>query len=188
MTNRSISLRTALLFGLVAGCVGDAPPDPNGSLANACAGIPAWAQGTTYASGDLVTDTGDAFSARVGHTAFASNWNPKSAASLWLAVGDCGDGGGGGGDEQPPPDDDEEEVDEELPPPADGCDATGRPGPLFDPAGVPNIGNGNGEQFIGGQCLDASDCASGCCAKPCGICSGPGAQFQNGKLGCGFDD
>jgi hypothetical protein len=52
---------------------------------------------------------------------------------------------------------------------------------------VPNVGNGNGEQFIGGQCLDGSDCASGCCAKPCGICSGPGAQFQNGKLGCGFD-
>jgi len=59
-------------------------------------------------------------------------------------------------------------------------------GPKFDPAGAKNVGNGAGKQFIGGQCLDTADCASGCCAKPCGICSGPGAQFQAGKLGCGF--
>ena len=59
-------------------------------------------------------------------------------------------------------------------------------GPKFDPAGEKNVGNGHGQQFIGGQCLSAADCASGCCAKPCGICSGPGAQFQAGKQGCGF--
>jgi hypothetical protein len=59
-------------------------------------------------------------------------------------------------------------------------------GPKFDPAGAKNVGNGHGQQFIGGQCLDTADCASGCCAKPCGICSGPGAQFQAGKQGCGF--
>jgi len=59
-------------------------------------------------------------------------------------------------------------------------------GPKFDPAGAKNVGNGAGKQFIGGQCLDAADCASGCCAKPCGICSGPGAQLQAGKQGCGF--
>jgi hypothetical protein len=59
-------------------------------------------------------------------------------------------------------------------------------GPKFDPAGAKNVGNGAGRQFIGGQCLSAADCASGCCAKPCGICSGPGAQFQAGKQGCGF--
>jgi len=59
-------------------------------------------------------------------------------------------------------------------------------GPKFDPAGAKNVGNGRGQQFIGGQCLSAADCASGCCAKPCGICSGPGAQFQAGKQGCGF--
>jgi hypothetical protein len=59
-------------------------------------------------------------------------------------------------------------------------------GPKFDPAGAKNVGNGAGKQFIGGQCLDTADCASGCCAKPCGICSGPGAQLQAGKLGCGF--
>ena len=59
-------------------------------------------------------------------------------------------------------------------------------GPPFDSAGVKNVGNGKGLQFIGGQCLSASDCASGCCAGPSGICSGPGAQTQNGKTGCGF--
>jgi hypothetical protein len=59
-------------------------------------------------------------------------------------------------------------------------------GPKFDPAGDKNVGNGRGIQFIGGQCLSAKDCASGCCALPCGICSGPGAQFQAGKQGCGF--
>ena len=59
-------------------------------------------------------------------------------------------------------------------------------GPKFDPAGQKNVGNRKGQQFIGGQCLSAADCASGCCALPCGICSGPGAQFQAGKKGCGF--
>ncbi|KAF3389845.1 hypothetical protein DPV78_011807 [Talaromyces pinophilus] len=58
--------------------------------------------------------------------------------------------------------------------------------PPFDPAGVKNVGNGKGLQFIGGQCLSTADCGSGCCAGPSGICSGPGAQFQNGKTGCGF--
>lgn len=59
-------------------------------------------------------------------------------------------------------------------------------GPKFDIAGEKNVGNGRGIQFIGGQCLSGKDCASGCCAGPCGICSGPGAQFQAGKTGCGF--
>jgi hypothetical protein len=61
-------------------------------------------------------------------------------------------------------------------------------GPKFDPSGEKNVGNGAGQQFIGGQCLNSKDCASGCCARPCGICSGPGAQFQAGKQGCGFGD
>ncbi|KAJ7617948.1 hypothetical protein FB45DRAFT_932993 [Roridomyces roridus] len=59
-------------------------------------------------------------------------------------------------------------------------------GPAFDPAGAKNVGNGAGGQFIGGQCLNAADCASGCCAGPSGICSGVGAQTQAGKTGCGF--
>jgi len=59
-------------------------------------------------------------------------------------------------------------------------------GPAFDPAGTGNVGNGAGKQFIGGQCLSAADCGSGCCAGPSGICSGVGAQTQAGKTGCGF--
>ncbi|CZR68959.1 uncharacterized protein PAC_18860 [Phialocephala subalpina] len=59
-------------------------------------------------------------------------------------------------------------------------------GPAFDPAGAKNVGNGAGQQFIGGQCLSGADCQSTCCAGPSGICSGLGAQTQNGKTGCGF--
>jgi hypothetical protein len=58
--------------------------------------------------------------------------------------------------------------------------------PPFDPNGVKNVGNGKGAQFITGQCLSDADCASGCCANPTGICSGPGAATQQGKTGCGF--
>jgi len=58
--------------------------------------------------------------------------------------------------------------------------------PPFDPNGAKNVGNGKGAQFITGQCLSDADCGSGCCAKPTGICSGPGASTQQGKTGCGF--
>jgi len=58
--------------------------------------------------------------------------------------------------------------------------------PPFDPSGAPHVGNGQGQQFITGQCLSDADCGSGCCAKPTGICSGPGASTQQGKEGCGF--
>ncbi|KAI1372835.1 hypothetical protein F4677DRAFT_449088 [Hypoxylon crocopeplum] len=61
-----------------------------------------------------------------------------------------------------------------------------------DPSGQKNIGNGKGIQFIGGQCLSSADCASTCCAGVSGqtfaLCSGIGAQFQQGKMGCGFGD
>ncbi|KAI2608065.1 uncharacterized protein GGS25DRAFT_260379 [Hypoxylon fragiforme] len=62
----------------------------------------------------------------------------------------------------------------------------------LDPAGDKNVGNGQGIQFIGGQCLSSADCASTCCAvvtgESFGVCSGLGAQFQAGKAGCGFGD
>jgi len=58
--------------------------------------------------------------------------------------------------------------------------------PPFDPSGAKNVGNNAGTQFIGGQCLSDADCGSACCANPTGICSGVGAQTQNGKTGCGF--
>ncbi|KAH6606928.1 biotrophy-associated secreted 2 [Trichoderma cornu-damae] len=58
-----------------------------------------------------------------------------------------------------------------------------------DPAGAKNLGNGQGQQFITGACLSNADCASTCCAGLRGgaVCSGIGAQFQNGKTGCGFN-
>jgi hypothetical protein len=163
----------ALLVALGSACViGEAweSDDSRAALPDIdCSGLAEWQQNIAYPAGHVVTDTGDAFSARVAHTSFAPDWNPKRAASLWLATGHCvngggaggggaGDGGGGGGVEQPPPPADDD--DEQIPPPAEGCQLNGRPGPLFDPAGAKNVGNGNGEQFIGGQCLDASDCAS----------------------------
>jgi hypothetical protein len=194
MTHR----RVVVFFALaISGCtVGD--PSASEELGSffaglpevECAGLKEWALGTVYPNATRVTDTGDAFQARYSHTAFAPNWNPKNAGSIWFAVGHCKGAAPnptppaptppappppppqGGGQQQPPP---------------GTCSPNGRPGPLFDPAGANNVGNGRAIQFIGGQCLDASDCASGCCARPCGICSGPGAQFQNGKLGCGFD-
>jgi len=61
-----------------------------------------------------------------------------------------------------------------------------------DVNGKDKVGNGQGLQFITGECTSDSDCASGCCAVVntgsafFGICSGPLANTQNGKQGCGF--
>ncbi|RDA94278.1 hypothetical protein CP533_0571 [Ophiocordyceps camponoti-saundersi (nom. inval.)] len=58
-----------------------------------------------------------------------------------------------------------------------------------DPAGEKNVGNGEGDQFIGGRCLSNADCQDQCCAQVGGqtfaLCSGPGAANQSGKQGCG---
>ena len=51
-----------------------------------------------------------------------------------------------------------------------------------------------GKQLINGECVNSLNCQSGCCAtlprggQTIGVCSGPGAQFQAGKQGCGFGD
>ncbi|CAK7225116.1 hypothetical protein SCUCBS95973_005750 [Sporothrix curviconia] len=59
-------------------------------------------------------------------------------------------------------------------------------------AGAADVGNGQGDQFTTGGCVADADCRSACCAEisssGLGICSAVGAQFQNGKLGCGFTD
>lgn len=52
--------------------------------------------------------------------------------------------------------------------------------------GSQNVGKGNGQQFITGQCLTDADCASGCCAGPKGVCSARAVANENGKTGCGF--
>ncbi|KAI0123290.1 hypothetical protein BJ170DRAFT_687307 [Xylariales sp. AK1849] len=63
-------------------------------------------------------------------------------------------------------------------------------------AGAKNVGNGKAAQFTTGGCVADADCQEGCCAggavdaqgNAVGICSGNGAEFQNGKTGCGFVD
>ena len=59
-------------------------------------------------------------------------------------------------------------------------------------SGARDVGNGKGQQFTTGGCVAGADCRSTCCAEisgsGIGICSAVGAQFQNGKLGCGFVD
>ncbi|KAL2171360.1 hypothetical protein VTG60DRAFT_3002 [Thermothelomyces hinnuleus] len=57
-------------------------------------------------------------------------------------------------------------------------------------AGARNVGAGNGQQFITGECVNDADCSSQCCADAngVGVCSAEAAQFQNGKNGCGFVD
>ncbi|KAL2201987.1 hypothetical protein CC79DRAFT_1401694 [Sarocladium strictum] len=63
-------------------------------------------------------------------------------------------------------------------------------------SGASNVGNGQGQQFTTGGCVSDADCQEGCCAGgatsfngvDAGICSGIGAEFQNGKTGCGFED
>ncbi|KAK3314106.1 hypothetical protein B0H66DRAFT_607347 [Apodospora peruviana] len=57
-------------------------------------------------------------------------------------------------------------------------------------AGSRNVGNGNGDQFITGGCVNNADCGSGCCANASGVgvCSAEAAAFQNGKNGCDFVD
>ncbi|KAK4241220.1 hypothetical protein C8A03DRAFT_41285 [Achaetomium macrosporum] len=60
-----------------------------------------------------------------------------------------------------------------------------------NPAGARDVGNGQGRQFTTGGCVADADCQEGCCAnngQGTGICSGIGAEFQNGKQGCGFVD
>lgn len=59
-------------------------------------------------------------------------------------------------------------------------------------AGAKDVGNGKNAQFTTGGCVADADCNSACCAQigtdGVGICSAEGAQFQNGKQGCGFTD
>ncbi|KAJ1324491.1 hypothetical protein MN608_10556 [Microdochium nivale] len=63
-------------------------------------------------------------------------------------------------------------------------------------SGARDVGNGQGRQFTTGGCVSDADCQQGCCAggatsstgRAAGICSGIGAEFQNGKTGCGFND
>ncbi|KAJ9160938.1 hypothetical protein NKR19_g2784 [Coniochaeta hoffmannii] len=58
-------------------------------------------------------------------------------------------------------------------------------------AGAKDVGNGQGNQFITGGCVNDADCGSACCAnnsQGLGVCSAEAAALQNDKQGCGFVD
>ncbi|QRN99919.1 chitinase [Archangium violaceum] len=64
--------------------------------AAACRG--AWAEGTAYSTGDVVSYSGANYTALISHTACVGcGWNPVAAPSLWSTGGNCDGGGGNGG-------------------------------------------------------------------------------------------
>ncbi len=207
LRTRGAALGVALALALV-GC--GAPMDDGSGTVSAesvtCpAKLQAWAVGTPYKVGDLVSFKGAVFRCIQAHTP-VDGWFPNIVPALWSPV-TCSNGNPVA--VTPPPANDNGGGTANTGGTANmggGTANTGGTanmgggtantggnnggqcvgGPKFDPAGAKNVGNGVGQQFIGGQCLSSKDCASGCCAFPCGICSGPGAQFQAGKQGCGF--
>jgi hypothetical protein len=56
--------------------------------------------------------------------------------------------------------------------------------------GFQNVGKGNGQQFITGQCFSDKDCASGCCAgsstSAVAECIGELVANEPPRTGCGF--
>ncbi|EFQ32058.1 biotrophy-associated secreted protein 2 [Colletotrichum graminicola] len=73
----------------------------------------------------------------------------------------------------------------QAPPSMEAAASNGSPAGSGAP-GSSNVGAGNGQQFITGQCLSDADCASGCCAGPKGACAARAVAEENGKSGCGF--
>lgn len=162
---KSFTFAIAALFTLASTVVAVPPFDPNGAphVGN---GV-----GEQFITGQCLSDADCAS----GCCAFPTGICSGPGASFQQGKQGCGFGSGAAPSSAPPA---------AAPAPVAAVASAG--GPAFDPAGVKNVGNGKGTQFIGGQCLNAADCASGCCAGPSGICSGPGAQTQAGKTGCGF--
>ena len=63
---------------------------PTVAAAAVSCSAPAWAEGTAYAAGALVTYNGRLYRARVAHTPpIGAGWNPVAAASLWEDLGAC---------------------------------------------------------------------------------------------------
>lgn len=179
----------ALFLTAVAATIAcSASPESSQSSAeelSQCAAAKAWAPNTVYKVGDVVSFEEIDYVVLQAHTSL-SVWPPNIVPALYK-VTSCSSSGS----TAPAPTSTTPTTAPVSTTPKSGASSGGNGGqcvggPKFDPAGEKNVGNGAGGQFIGGQCLDAADCASGCCALPCGICSGPGAQFQAGKQGCGF--
>jgi chitinase len=90
--SRFISL---VLVIAAAGCGGASSSVESRESVSCPPNVPAWAAGTSYAAGALVTYNGTTYRCRQGHTAL-DNWTPDAVLALWLPV-DCIGGGGGGG-------------------------------------------------------------------------------------------
>jgi hypothetical protein len=171
---KTISIAIATLIALASTVVAVPPFDPNGAK-NVGNG-----KGEQFITGQCLSDADCAS----GCCAFPTGICSGPGAAFQQGKQGCGFGGSAA----PPA-----STDTTPTPAADPAQATPaaqpgafKGGPPFDPSGAKNVGNGKGEQFIGGQCLNGADCTSGCCAGPSGICSGPGASTQAGKTGCGF--
>lgn len=144
-------------------------PDPNGAN-NVGNG-----QGLQFITGGCLSDTDCASGCCAG---LASGVAVCSGPAVSFAQGKqgCGFGGAVAGDDQ------NQGNDANIGGANNGAANTGAPGP--------NVGTGNGLQFITGACLSNADCASGCCAGKVGsttaACSAVLVAFDSGKTGCGF--
>lgn len=168
------SFTVATIIALATFVVAAPPFDPNGAK-NVGNG-----KGAQFITGQCLSDADCASGCCANPTGICSG----PGAAFQAGKTGCGFGGGdtSAAAAAPAPADDAAAA----APPAAAAGAANKGGPAFDPSGDKNVGNGQGAQFIGGQCLSAADCGSGCCAGPSGICSGVGAQTQAGKTGCGF--
>ena len=91
------SLTLAVLAVAALGCSSTASDSTESRESVSCpAQAPAWASGTTYATGAIVTYNGTTYRCRQGHTAL-DNWTPDVVLALWEPVQCTGGGGGAGG-------------------------------------------------------------------------------------------
>jgi chitinase len=87
------SRRAAILTAVVVAVSGAAVaivPMTSSSAAVSCAGLTAWAEGSSFTTGQKVTYNGRQYDALVAHTAWAgTGWNPAATPSLWRDVDAC---------------------------------------------------------------------------------------------------
>jgi hypothetical protein len=133
-------------------------------------------QGLQFITGGCLSDADCASGCCAG---LASGDAVCSGPAVSFAQGKQGCGFGDQQQLQPPPQQQQSEGND------DGGDAVDSTAP-----GAQNVGTGNGQQFITGQCLSDADCASGCCAGREGsdtaACSAVSVADVDGKTGCGF--
>ena len=82
--------KVAIVFvaTLLALCLGIVMPGNVSAQTVNCAGVPAWAAGTAYSVGSLVTYTGSEYKCLQAHTSQVG-WEPATTPALWQAMGTC---------------------------------------------------------------------------------------------------